>query len=350
MKQGNGVEIAKWPYNCIRQFKAEDETGKFSFVSGRRGPYGVAEYNFGLDDVGELQHALSQFTGAQFSQAPPSQQQQQQPVIQQPPLPPLPPGHHTPYVHGQRPSSVSSVGRHSIGMGSRTDSIDSVFMMSPGHMRSHAPSILGGPRLPPRDYNHTPSGSSVSGSFISDSLISPGGGHAHARTRNSASTGDLLESNLSSSSPQIPTRSVMISLLCSRIKLFTPILSLISVYFESPKSNTLDDAQYEKKIGSFCFVAYATCVIAKATNLSFTPTLPLSAFFALSHFHLHLSWCFPCTDPVYPSPLLAVVPTHPPTVTISSGSCQETSLLRPRQRPMVVERENRLLVHRGGHL
>ena len=203
VKQGNGVEIAKWPYNCIRQFKAEDDTGKFSFVSGRRGPYGVAEYNFGLDDVSELQHALSQFTGAQFSQAPTSTYQHQQPLSQQPPLPPLPAGghHHSPYIHGghsqqQRPSSVSSISRHSIGMGHRTDSVESVFT-SPGHTRAHAPSTPA-PRLPPRDYIHnTPSGS---GTFVGgggDALSSSAGGYAYARARNSSSTGDLLDSSLS---------------------------------------------------------------------------------------------------------------------------------------------------------
>ena len=158
----------------------------------------MAEYNFGLDDVGELQHALSQFTGAQFSQAPTSAYQHQQPLSQQPPLPPLPPvGHHpSHYVHGhaQRPSSVSSVGRHSIGMGHRTDSVESVFT-SPGHTRVHAPSTPA-PRLPPRDYVHNaPSGS---GTFISDAMNSTGGGYAYARARNSSSTGDILDSNLSS--------------------------------------------------------------------------------------------------------------------------------------------------------
>ena len=171
VKQENGVEIAKWPYNCIRQFKAEDETGKFSFVSGRRGPYGVAEYNFGLDDVSQLQHALSQFTGAQFNQTPSSQ----------PPLPPLPP-----IPHGGRLPSVSSIGRYSIG--SRTDSIENVFT-SPGHTRVHAPPPPG-PKLPPRDYLHN----SISGSSLSDSLHSSGG-YAFARTRNSTSASDILDSS-----------------------------------------------------------------------------------------------------------------------------------------------------------
>ena len=74
VKSTRGVDIATWPYNCIRQFRAEDETGKFSFVSGRRGPYGVAEYVFELPNhiLSELQDALSQFTGAQFNIRPPS--------------------------------------------------------------------------------------------------------------------------------------------------------------------------------------------------------------------------------------------------------------------------------------
>ena len=182
MKQGNGVEIAKWPYNCIRQFKAEDETGKFSFVSGRRGPYGVAEYNFGLEDVSQLQNALSQFTGAQFSQAPSSSQ---------PPLPPLPP-----IPHGQRPPIVSSMTRY--GMGGRTDSIDSVFS-SPSHTRVHATPPHTGPRLPPRDYLHS-SGSNMS---LSDSLNSSGG-YSFSRSRNSISASDILDSGSPSSSSSPP--------------------------------------------------------------------------------------------------------------------------------------------------
>ncbi len=40
-----------------------------SALSGRRGPYGVAEYNFMLNKgmLNELQEALTQFTGAKFS-------------------------------------------------------------------------------------------------------------------------------------------------------------------------------------------------------------------------------------------------------------------------------------------
>ena len=74
VKDLEGVNIATWPYNCIRQFRAEEETSVFSFISGRRGPYGVAEYIFELSDhiLADLQDALSQFTGAQFHIRPPS--------------------------------------------------------------------------------------------------------------------------------------------------------------------------------------------------------------------------------------------------------------------------------------
>ncbi len=68
VKRPNGNMVASWPYNCIRQFRAEDETGTFSFLSGRRGPFGVAEYIFELQEpiLTSMQDALTQFTGAQF--------------------------------------------------------------------------------------------------------------------------------------------------------------------------------------------------------------------------------------------------------------------------------------------
>ena len=61
---------ASWPYNCIRQFRTDEETRQFSFFSGRRGPYGVAEYKFDMTEqmLLALQDALTQFTGAQFGQ------------------------------------------------------------------------------------------------------------------------------------------------------------------------------------------------------------------------------------------------------------------------------------------
>ncbi len=145
-----GVEINKWPYNCIRQFRAEDETGKFSFVSGRRGPYGVAEYNFKLhnDQLVDLQGALTEFTGAQFSAVAPGSGTDQQPLQPQQPLPPYPPTL-------PRPSSSSSISTYTTSLprhmttGSRDstppDFVDSVF-----NSPSRTPPQV--PRLPPRDY------------------------------------------------------------------------------------------------------------------------------------------------------------------------------------------------------
>ena len=65
-------DMASWPYNCIRQFRADEDTKQFSFFSGRRGPYGVAEYKFDMTEkmLLALQDALTQFTGAQFGQNP----------------------------------------------------------------------------------------------------------------------------------------------------------------------------------------------------------------------------------------------------------------------------------------
>ena len=59
---------SSWPYNCIRQFRADEDTKQFSFFSGRRGPFGVAEYKFDMTEkmLLALQDALTQFTGAQF--------------------------------------------------------------------------------------------------------------------------------------------------------------------------------------------------------------------------------------------------------------------------------------------
>ena len=70
VKRPDGSELATWPYNVIRQFRAEDDYGKFSFLSGRRGPFGLAEYVFELTDhiLTQLQDVLTQFTGAQFNQ------------------------------------------------------------------------------------------------------------------------------------------------------------------------------------------------------------------------------------------------------------------------------------------
>ena len=62
------VEIAKWPFSCIRGFNF-DEPGKFSFVSGNKGPFGVEEYTFEVHNVKTLEHTLRQFIGMQISQS-----------------------------------------------------------------------------------------------------------------------------------------------------------------------------------------------------------------------------------------------------------------------------------------
>ncbi|CAI8020738.1 hypothetical protein GBAR_LOCUS12377 [Geodia barretti] len=54
-----------WPYNIIRKFKVYNY---FSFVSGRRGPYGVAEYNFVMTEKALVlvKHTLTQITSTDF--------------------------------------------------------------------------------------------------------------------------------------------------------------------------------------------------------------------------------------------------------------------------------------------
>ena len=72
VKFTHGEEIASWPYNCIRQFRADEDTRQFSFYSGLRGPFGVAEYKFDMTEpmLIALQDALTQFTGAKFGTGP----------------------------------------------------------------------------------------------------------------------------------------------------------------------------------------------------------------------------------------------------------------------------------------
>ena len=50
IKNSNGTIIGSWPYNVIREFKFEDPEKHFMFTSGRRGPFGVANYLFDLHD------------------------------------------------------------------------------------------------------------------------------------------------------------------------------------------------------------------------------------------------------------------------------------------------------------
>lgn len=48
VKRSNGKEIGRWPYAFIREFRFDDERIQFSFMSGRRGIFGVADYLFKL--------------------------------------------------------------------------------------------------------------------------------------------------------------------------------------------------------------------------------------------------------------------------------------------------------------
>ena len=71
ISQMSGAEINKWPYNSIRHFVIYAETGKFGFQSGRRGPYGVAEYTFDITEkrLADLLSALDGFTGTQLTKS-----------------------------------------------------------------------------------------------------------------------------------------------------------------------------------------------------------------------------------------------------------------------------------------
>lgn len=140
MKKLDGTEVATWPYNCIRQFGAEEELRQFTFISGRRGPFGVSEYAFELSEqtLMKLQDALTQFTGAKFG---------------------------TGFTGNPRPppnySSIAdavALQRSTTKRSESTSSGDSVFMSPPQHQRS--PSDKPPPKLPPR---HAASMSSVKG-------------------------------------------------------------------------------------------------------------------------------------------------------------------------------------------
>lgn len=219
--------INKWPYNCIRQFRAEDETGKFSFVSGRRGPYGVAEYNFSLpnNSLGTLQNALTNFTGAQFSSvAPGSGAEQQQPL--QPFPPTLPRQTFSVSSNAYQTSTPKHAGAGGIRKESTTLTAsypDSVF--SPVH--SHQLPIPGTPtsssspaarpRLPPRDYSLTqtylpsfPSGPSDHSGPLSismDETMLRLQGKARAMTSASATSSSSVDTGgLSETPPSLPPR------------------------------------------------------------------------------------------------------------------------------------------------
>ena len=50
VKKSNGVALGSWAYSVIREFKFDDMEKNFLFTSGRRGPFGVENYNFDLHD------------------------------------------------------------------------------------------------------------------------------------------------------------------------------------------------------------------------------------------------------------------------------------------------------------
>ena len=192
VKQSNGMEVAKWPYNCIRQFRAEEESGKFSFVSGRRGPYGVAEYNFNLSDsmLLQLQSALTQFTGARFNQVPHGPGGQQQTRLRQP--------------------STSSMS--SYGTGNRS-SVDASPIHRIQYTQTNKP-----PATPPRDYLHFSSRNSFGSqndvftatnntpSPLLTSEENAFGGYAKARSRMmNKSASEILGS--ATPPPRLPKRS-----------------------------------------------------------------------------------------------------------------------------------------------
>ena len=87
---GTGKEIGRWPYAFIRKFRFDDERSQFSFTSGRRGVFGLADYLFRLhnrtyfnlrDTVNTIANGRS---GCGGDQAPP-------PTTSQSPPPPVPP-------------------------------------------------------------------------------------------------------------------------------------------------------------------------------------------------------------------------------------------------------------------
>lgn len=65
----SGVELGSWSYNAIRQFRGDEAVvGTFGFTSGRRGPFGVGNYDFFLSPLylNELKSTLTKYTGTQL--------------------------------------------------------------------------------------------------------------------------------------------------------------------------------------------------------------------------------------------------------------------------------------------
>lgn len=74
IKKSNGKEVGNWPYVFIRTFRYDNEKMHFSFVSGRRGPFGVAEYTFKLQSrtffsLMETVNKISEIRGAKAKHA-----------------------------------------------------------------------------------------------------------------------------------------------------------------------------------------------------------------------------------------------------------------------------------------
>ena len=64
IKGRSSSELGVWPYDVIRRFFCHDLV-YFTFTSGRRGPFGVQDYKFRVQehDLVALQKVLAQYTG-----------------------------------------------------------------------------------------------------------------------------------------------------------------------------------------------------------------------------------------------------------------------------------------------
>ncbi|XP_019850652.1 PREDICTED: microtubule-associated protein 1A-like [Amphimedon queenslandica] len=83
IKGASSSEIGVWPYDVIRRFYCHDLI-YFRFTSGRRGPYGVQDYKFRVNehDLVALQKVLAQYTGAHFEPPPRSSRSHSESQVQ----------------------------------------------------------------------------------------------------------------------------------------------------------------------------------------------------------------------------------------------------------------------------
>lgn len=109
IKGASSSEIGVWPYDVIRRFYCHDSI-YFRFTSGRRGPYGVQDYKFRVNehDLVALQKVLAQYTGAHFEPPPRSSRSQSESQVQVPGTLPSN-GSHTPTNRLAHSPSVSHV-------------------------------------------------------------------------------------------------------------------------------------------------------------------------------------------------------------------------------------------------